>query len=1085
MIRISVSLRYNAALNFKKNISLILLLFVFLSGKSQYYSGSDIEFGQNRVQYNMFFWQSYDFERFKIYFQQSGRKHAIYTAKTAHRYLQELEKVLDYETSEKIHFIVFNSQSEFRQSNIGLETNNITSNIGGTARIEGNKIFIYYEGDHIKLNNQIKSGLSQLLVTRILFGENWKQSIKNASLLNVPEWFMQGIISYLGEPWSTSTDNEVKNKILSGKYDKFSHLTGQQARLAGKSVWNYIDEVYGPRMIPNILYMTRVSKNIESGFIYVLGVNLSKLSDDFVSYYKKRYLSDIEGRINPQFSQLPIKSRKKRIYREFKVSPTKKYASFTTNQLGQYKVFLYEIEKKKKKKIAKGSHKLDRIPDYSYPNLAWHPNGKVLAFIEEKKGNLVLNLYNTETRKKTKRTLLNIDKVLSMEYSKKGNKIVFSAVSNGQTDLFLYNILGNSQQQITNDLFDDLHPSFTSNNRIIFSSNRPNDTLRNSGKIQTINNDFDIYLISATGNKNLKRLTNTPLVDEKHPYSYDSKHYTYISNKNGIYNRFIAFKDSSISYIDTSIHYNYFNVTERLSNFPYDVLELSHSSTNSNFSLLLKENDSYQFFIGSNEKDLIFEDKLRPTAFMEYLTLNSSQSKKINELAIESDIQAIEDGIVNINNYLFDDEIKDAKSAKTIFEKDSVNAKPIKKEKKKESFALPRQDIYKVNFTVDKVLMQLNPTFNNQSYQRISENGFQNAGLDGFSIINAKDVFEDYRIIGGFKGPIQINNTGYMLIFENLKSRLDKRYLISRQTYQQLYNNFEVKKTTTYDFKLNLKFPFSEVSSIRLTNHVRFDHTVTSSTEPITLIAENENHYLGGLLLEYVYDATRRIGLNIQNGTKFKIWGEAYREFNVSETDFFVVGLDFRHYQKIHRNIVFASRIALSSSFGSQRLLYYMGGVDNWLWAQYDGSIIPDPNQNYQFQTIATPMRGFYQNARNGNSFAAINNELRIPLFSYFSPKPLRSDFLENFMVIGFNDVGTAWTGFNPYSESNSFNTTLINGHNYTITLQNQKEPIIYGYGFGLRSRLLGYYVRFDWAWGVNDGVIMPSIKHLSLSLDF
>ena len=132
---------------------------------------------------------------------------------------------------------------------------------------------------------------------------------------------------------------------------------------------------------------------------------------------------------------------------------------------------------------------------------------------------------------------------------------------------------------------------------------------------------------------------------------------------------------------------------------------------------------------------------------MEYLTLNSSQSKKINELAVEKDIQAIEDGIVNINNYLFDDEIKNAKSAKTIVEKDSVNAKPIKKEKKKESFALPRQDIYKVNFTVDKVLMQLNPTFNNQSYQRISENGFQNAGLDGFSIINAKDVFEDYRII--------------------------------------------------------------------------------------------------------------------------------------------------------------------------------------------------------------------------------------------------------------------------------------------------------------------------------------------------
>jgi hypothetical protein len=192
-----------------------------------------------------------------------------------------------------------------------------------------------------------------------------------------------------------------------------------------------------------------------------------------------------------------------------------------------------------------------------------------------------------------------------------------------------------------------------------------------------------------------------------------------------------------------------------------------------------------------------------------------------------------------------------------------------------------------------------------------------------------------------------------------------------------------------------------------------------------------------------------------------------------------------RHYQKIHRNIVFASRFAASSSFGTQRLIYYMGGVDSWMWAHFDQSILPDPSQNYQFQTIATPLRGFYQNARNGNSFVAINNELRIPLISYFSTTPLKSEFLENFMLLGFGDVGTSWTGLNPYSSENSFNTREINGHNYTITIHNQKEPIIYGYGIGLRSKLFGYYVRFDWAWGVDDGVTMPSVKYLSLSLDF
>ena len=88
-------------------------------------------------------------------------------------------------------------------------------------------------------------------------------------------------------------------------------------------------------------------------------------------------------------------------------------------------------------------------------------------------------------------------------------------------------------------------------------------------------------------------------------------------------------------------------------------------------------------------------------------------------------------------------------------------------------------------------------------------------------------------------------------------------------------------------------------------------------------------------------------------------------------------------------------------------------------------------------------------------------------------------------MVVGFGDVGSAWTGSNPYTSDNAFNTILIEGFNYEINLQNQKEPIVYGYGFGLRSKLFGYYVRFDYAWGVDDGVVLDPVRYLSLSLDF
>ena len=97
-----------------------------------------------------------------------------------------------------------------------------------------------------------------------------------------------------------------------------------------------------------------------------------------------------------------------------------------------------------------------------------------------------------------------------------------------------------------------------------------------------------------------------------------------------------------------------------------------------------------------------------------------------------------------------------------------------------------------------------------------------------------------------------------------------------------------------------------------------------------------------------------------------------------------------------------------------------MGGVDTWLTPKFTTEAPIDYTQNYAYQTLATNMRGFYQNVRNGNSFAVINSELRFPIFSYLANRPLRSDFINNFQIIAFGDLGTAWTGLTPYSDDNA-----------------------------------------------------------------
>src|SRR5690606_13757185 len=247
--------------------------------------------------------------------------------------------------------------------------------------------------------------------------------------------------------------------------------------------------------------------------------------------------------------------------------------------------------------------------------------------------------------------------------------------------------------------------------------------------------------------------------------------------------------------------------------------------------------------------------------------------------------------------------------------------------------------------------------------------------------------------------------------------------------------------------------------SLRFTIGYRNDQTITQALDQTTLDVPDEFFNMISGKFEYVFDAVRPRGLNLYNGTRFKVFGEVYKELNEDKANIFIVGADFRHYQKLHKDIIYAGRIAGSYSFGSKRVAYYLGAVDNWIFRtlgrqeSFDESVQLPTNQQYAFQTIGTPIRGFVQNIRNGTNFAVINNEVRVPIVKYLSNKPIKSDFLENFMIVGFSDIGSAWTGAHPYSSENSFNTIIIDDNVFHIELDNLKDPIVWGYGFGLRSK--------------------------------
>ena len=620
--------------NYSKTIFLFFVIAVFsINGSAQFYQGSIQEYGKNRVQYNSFAWKSHNYKRFKIYFSGINEDIAIYAARTMHHYLEIAESRLDYTIPEKLEVIVYQSQSKFRQSNLGLN-NDEQSNVGGTTKIIGSKIFVYYEGDHQQFNENIKAAVYEVLLKNLFFGGDWKDQLKSSVSSGMPLWLEEGLIRYFVKEWDAETESHVKDLILTKKIDKFNNLNAEEKRYAGHAVWNYIAETHGATIIPNILYVTRVSKNVERGFFSLLGMDFTKLTRNYISFYRSRYVKEYETQMEPSGDPVSYKIKKESHYYSIRISPDGTEIAYVENQLGRYRVKVYNTITKKTKKIFAAQPKMERIQDHSFPILNWHPSGKGLAFFTEIKGDLVLYIYDFTSGKTNKKSIKNLDKILDFSYSNDGKKMILSAVVKGQSDLYLYDVLGNSKKQITDDIYDDLNPRFVDNGKkVIFVSNRDTDTIFKKPEIEFSDrkNDVFVYNLSEIDHtyKFLDRITDTEDINESQPYQLNTGEYIYLSDKNGLFNRFVAVKDSVISFIDTTTHYRKTITEEPQTNFVTSIEE-QHLNNNMDLVYSVYQNGNYKFLIEKANNNTI--DVLWNTTYIEKRLKKKEKRKKIAKL---------------------------------------------------------------------------------------------------------------------------------------------------------------------------------------------------------------------------------------------------------------------------------------------------------------------------------------------------------------------------------------------------------------------------------------------------------------------
>ncbi len=1148
--------------------------------------GTTAEFGQNRVQYKEFEWSFFESEHFVTYFYLGGQDIGKYSIIYSEAVLQEVETILEFRVNSKIEVIVYNDLSDLNQTNIGIGLD--LNNTGGLTKIIENKLFVYFDGDHAHLETQIKQGIAQIMINRMLFGTSFQEVLQNAVLLNLPAWFSDGLASYIGENWDSEKEERLRDGILSGKYRKMSRLKPNEAQFVGHAIWHYVEMKYGKSAVPNLLYLTRINRSMESGFMFVLGGSVQTVLDEWYNSLLTQYTESKEKLERPSDDQ-QVKKKKwvNRHHYQPRMSNDGKQVAFCTNILGEYKVHIVDVESGKTKRILKGGHKTTTlVTDYSYPLLAWSPDNVTLAVIYNKRDKLKLLLYNTETGEKDKREMPKFQQVHDFSYTDDPNMLVMSAVQAGQTDIFTYLVPNTTVEQITNDFHDDLFPAMIEmqgRRGIIFSSNRSQDLLKEERFDTTLlPNTFDLYFFSmGQRSPRLDRLTFTDETDELMPQQYNDSLFAFISDKNGIRNRFTGYfrtimigndtvvfftdsivtnpvwsldslqnePDNGIDSIRINPVYRNIGVTFPNSNYAAGILEMD-ISPDVNMSLeMFREDGRFKLYRAVLRPDANKDNApvLENTPYKDYLLGVMEKERKAEEARkkkaeLEKQQQEmLRDSLAN-NPVVEEDSVK----PKTFFFQNNWNTSP--------ALVVPQQEImlerepamssgkgrkgeeagqaavfkvtqvlpYRVKFSTDYILTQIDNSLIMTRYDvfRPGVPVFNNPSLSGMINLGISDLFEDHKITGGMRFPFNFQGSEYFIAYENLKKRLDKKVMYYRRVDGQTFDpseplpftgttapagfpanlGIEAKVKTNY-LETRLKFPLDVINSFRFYVAYRHEAYVYQSIESFTLNLPtyNENWLFGKV--EFVHDKTLRTGTNLFDGLRFKVWAEIHKQFtiedktiansidvplpNFDERYFAVFGADVRHYLKIHRSLTWANRFAMGTSVGTRKLIFYLGGVDSWIGARFNNNIPVNENNNYAFQTTVTNMRGFDQNIRNGNSYAVLNSELRWPIFDYFIRKPIRSQFVRDFQIIGFTDIGTAWEGRNPYDEDNPLFVDEIQQDPIKITVEYFRNPIVVGYGFGVRSSLFGYYLRFDVAWANDSGDKLGPKFYFSLTTDF
>ena len=450
-------------------------------------------FGRNKPRYNTFDFQVLETDHLSIYhYLQDNRSLLMQFAREADTWFAMHKAILRDSVPGLNPFILYNNHAHFQQTNtIG---GRVSVGTGGVTEALKNRVIMPLSFT----NRQTRHVLGHELVHVFHFNMMNRDSTNRNDLRNVPLWYIEGMAEYMSigriDPHTAMwmRDAVLYDDIPSIKdmnnYAKYFPYRFGHAFLA------FLTGVFGDDVMGQ-LYIQTARFGLEMGIQTVLGVKMEDLSKLWLESLKRHYGPYLEGKKDraPGQKLLSAELGGGEMNLSPVLSPDGNYMIFLSEK-SLFSLDLYLADARTGEVIRKVASSLreSEIDDFNNIESAgtWSPDSQQYAFVAFKRGRNILVIKDVNSGRTVEEIVIrDLESFTQPAWSPNGRDIVLVGKKNGQTDLFLYNLISKKLTQMTDDEYSEVHPAFNRDGRrLVFAT----DELSFRGEKRNGNYNFSI-----------------------------------------------------------------------------------------------------------------------------------------------------------------------------------------------------------------------------------------------------------------------------------------------------------------------------------------------------------------------------------------------------------------------------------------------------------------------------------------------------------------------------------------------------------------------------------------------------------------